>query len=238
MALSKREVVKQAQTLLDWRRQDRTRLDRLWEYIHNKQRFQWLPASPPSEVRRIADMSRVNVLGLVIDSVAQSMYVDGYRAPRQETESPAWSIWQQNGMDARQLGVHRAAVGYGLSYAVVLPGDPVPVIRGVSPRDMTAIYGEDDDWPVWALERRRSAVAGAALSRLFDEDMAYWISADATTQAVEFVSSEVHGVGHVPVVRFLAKSDLDDNVTSGCEDIIPLQGQVNLSTFGLLVSQH
>ncbi len=198
MALSQREAVAQARILLGFRAQDRDRLDRLYAYIHNRQRFMWLPDAPPNEVRRLAEMSRVNVLGLVIDSVAQSMYVDGYRAPRQETEAPAWDIWQQNGMDARQIGVHRAALGYGLGYAVVLPGDPVPVIRGVSPRDMTTVYAEDD-WPMWALEKRRSAVTGKTLYRLFDEDMAYWLSVDTLGDGVEFISSEEHGVGHVPV---------------------------------------
>ena len=237
MALSQREAVAQARILLGFRAQDRDRLDRLYAYIHNRQRFMWLPDAPPNEVRRLAEMSRVNVLGLVIDSVAQSMYVDGYRAPRQETEAPAWDIWQQNGMDARQIGVHRAALGYGLGYAVVLPGDPVPVIRGVSPRDMTTVYAEDD-WPMWALEKRRSAVTGKTLYRLFDEDMAYWLSVDTLGDGVEFVSSEAHDVGHVPVIRFLSKSDLDDEVTSEIEDLTHIQDQINMTTFGLLVTQH
>ena len=237
MALSQTEVVAQTRLMLGWRAADRSRLDRLYEYIHGEQRFLWLPSSPPAEVRRIADMSRVNVLGLVIDSVAQSMYVDGYRSAKQEAEAPAWDVWQRNGMDARQLGVHRAALGYGVSYVVVLPGDPVPVIRGVSPRDMTTVYGEDDEWPMWALERRRSAVKDATLFRLFDDDMAYWVSVDASG-STEFVSSEEHGVGHVPVVRFLAKSDLDEEITSEVDDLIPLQDQINLTTFGLLVTQH
>jgi len=237
MALNPTEVVDQTKRMLSWRAQDADRLDRLYDYIHGKQRFLWLPDDTSLEVRRIARMSRVNVLGLVVDSMAQSMYVDGYRAPKEEQESPAWDIWQRNRMDARQLGVHRAALSYGVAYVTVLPGDPVPVIRGLSPREMTAVYGEDEDWPMWALEKRRSAVSGKTLYRLFDEMNVYYAEADSGG-SVQFVSSEVHGAGVVPVVRFVAKSDLDEEVTSEIEDLIHIQDQINLTTFGLLVTQH
>ncbi len=237
MPLGQQAAIDQTKIMLGWRAAEQRRLERLYSYIHGRQRFLWLPSSAPAEVRRIAEMSRVNVLGLVVDSMAQSMYVDGYRAPRGESEAPAWDVWQRNRMDARQLGVHRAALGYGVSYTTILPGEPVSVIRGHSPRNMTAVYGDDDDWPLWALEKRRSATSGATLYRLFDDEMTYWMSVDAGNK-VEFVSSEEHGLGVVPVVRFLARSDLDDEVTSEIDDLISLQDQINLTTFGLLVVQH
>jgi len=237
MALNKQKAIEQAHVMLSWRSAEEKRLDRLYDYIHNKQRFLWLPASAPVEVRRIAEMSRVNVLGLVISSVAQSMYVDGYRAPKSADEEPAWEIWQRNQLDARQVGIHRAALSYGVAYATALPGEPAPVVRGISPRSMTVVYGEDDEWPMWALERRRSAVKGKMLFRLFDEEMTYWLSVDSGGKA-EFVSSEAHDIGIVPVVRFLAQSDLDEEVTSEIEDLIHIQDQINLTTFGLLVTQH
>ena len=237
MALSQSAAIAQTKRMLEWRAADADRLERLYGYVRNRQRFLWLPAAAPLEVRRIAEMSRVNVLGLVVDSVTQSMYVDGYRAPKTEEEAPAWSIWQRNRLDARQMGVHRAGVSYDVSYVTVLPGDPVAVIRGVSPRNMTAVYGEDDDWPMWALEKMRSAVKGKALYRLFDDTHVYYTQADSGG-GVEYVSDEAHDLGKVPVVRFLAKDDLDDEVTSALEDLIPIQDQINLTTFGLLVVQH
>jgi hypothetical protein len=251
-------VVEQTNLMLEWRRTDLIRLNRLYTYIHGRQPFLWLSEDVPVEVRRIAEMSRVNVLGLVVDSVAQSMYVDGYRAPKAKDEAPAWDIWQRNRLDARQLGVHRSALGYGVSYAVVLPGDPVAAVRGLSPRSMTTVYGENDDWPMWALERRQSAASGKTLFRLFDEEMAYWMSVPSSTITLdpthrspwdvygietyaggaEYIATERHGCGVVPVVRFLSKSDLDEEVSSEIDDLIPLQDQINLTTFALLVVQH
>jgi len=237
MALSQTAAVAQTKRMLEWRAADADRLERLYSYIKGSQAFLWLPAAAPLEVRAIANMSRVNVLGLVIDSMAQSMYVDGYRAPETADEAPAWDIWQRNQLDARQLGVHRAALSYGVAYATVLPGDPVAVVRGISPRNMTAVYGEDDDWPMWALEKRRSAVSGHTLYRLFDDEAVYYMEADSGG-AVEFVSSEIHDLGRVPVIRFLSKSDLDEEITSEVDDLITIQDQINLTTFGLLVVQH
>ncbi len=53
--------------------------------------------------------------------------------------------------------MHRATLKYGWSYTTVLPGDTAPVIRGVSPRNMTAVYADDaDPWPVYALQRKTS----------------------------------------------------------------------------------
>jgi hypothetical protein len=238
MALNQDEVVQQTKIMLDWRRQEAYLLDRLHAYVHSRQPFLWLPETAPREVRRIAEMSRVNVLGLVVDSVAQSMYVDGFRAPKQEAEDPAWDIWQRNKLDARQIGVHRAMLTYGVAYSVTLPGDPVPVIRGASPRNLTAVYADDPDLPMWALERMHSAVKGEALFRLFDDDQLYYVSVKGSGTP-EFISSDVHGQGKVPIVRFLARCDLDDDeVTSELDDLLAIQDQINLTTFGLLVTQH
>lgn len=225
--------------MLTWRAEEQPRLQRLHAYIHNQQAAGWLPASVPQEVRRISAMSRVNVLGLVVQSVTQSMYVDGYRVPKVADEEPAWLVWQANNLDARQTGVHRAGISYDIAYVTVLPGEPVPVIRGVSPRNMTAVYGDDDDWPAWALEKRRSAVKDKHLYRLYDDECCYWMEVDSTGSRVEYISSEMHDLGKVPVVRFLARADLDDEVTSSFDDdLIPIQDQINLTTFGLLVVQH
>ena len=236
-ALSKQEVIDQTKLMLGWRDAEMPRLDRLHLYLKGRQSFLWLPRSAPDEVRRLARMSRVNVLQLAVNSATQSLYIDGYRSPKAEDEDPAWRVWQQNRLDARQIGVHRAATCYGVAYVSVITGEPVPVVRGLSPRNLTAVYGEDDDWPVWALEKRRSAVKGRTLYRLFDGTHAYYVSVDGGGQ-VEYVDEKVHDAGHVPIVRFLSTCDLDDEVYSSLENLMTLQDQIDLTTFGLLVVQH
>lgn len=239
MPLDQKQVVEQARIMLSVRDDERYRLDRLHTYLRGTQPFTWVPSSPADEVRRLANLARVNMLELVVDSVAQSMYVDGYRAPKGAEDAPAWELWQRNRMDARQIGVHRAGLTYGVSYTTVLPGKPVAVIRGVSPRRMTCLYGEDDDWPMWALEKRGvEAAGGGQLYRLFDDEAAYWVSVRGAATP-QYVETRMHNCGKVPVVRFRAIDDLDDDDPRGeVEGLIPLQDQINVTTFGLLVAQH
>lgn len=238
--LNANRAVDQARQMVDWRNQERDRLHRIYGYLRGTQQHVWLSSSVPSEVRRMADMSRINVVKLVVDAVVQSLYVDGFRAPKANADVPAWDLWQRNRMDARQMGIHRAASAYGAGYLTVLPGEPVPVFRGVSPRNMTAVYGEDPDWPIWALEKRRTKAG--SLWRLFDDGAIYWIGEEPDGMGRSqwtFISSERHDAGVCPVVRFPDTEDLDDDGVRGeVEPLIPVQDQINLTTFALLVAQH
>lgn len=255
MALAENEVTRKVTELLEHRSAERRRLERIWLYLRNFELerphqqsiewnglgpLRWLPSDAPMEIRRLAALSRVNFLKYVVNAGTQVMYVDGYREPKAADDQPSWEVWQRNGMDARQVGVHRAALAYGASYVTVLPGDPVPVIRGVSPRKMTAVYGEDDQWPELAIERRRSATKSTNLWRLYDDANTWWVESDESDDArsMRVVKRQAHDVLHVPVVRFLPTIDDDDVIEGEVEPYIPLQDQINITTFGLLVAQH
>jgi hypothetical protein len=229
--------------LLEYRSMERTRLDRLHSYLRATYNFRWLSAGVPDEVKRISEISRVNVIRFIINSPVQSMFVDGFRSPKAETDEPGWDLWQRNRMDARQIGIHRAALAYGASYATVLPGKPVPVIRGASPRRMTVVYGDDDDWPEYALEKRRSIATAEGterktLWRLFDKECVYWITGSEGSNQFSLEKTDLHGAGVTPVIRYLSDEDLDEEVIGEIEPHIPLQDQINMTTFGLLVAQH
>jgi hypothetical protein len=176
-------------------------------------------------------------------------------AAKEADNAEVWNIWQANKMDARQTGLHRATFAYGAAYAVVLPGDPVPVIRPASPRHLTAMYGEDPDWPMWALEKLDSN----GLWRLYDEEIAYHLGVEKDPNSKSggtrfvFIDSEEHGLGVVPVVRFLDEEDLDADDDVPCEGgvfekvdvpmrgriapLMDIQGQIDVTTVGLLIAQ-
>jgi hypothetical protein len=237
--LSSQQAVDLVRMMVGYRDAERDRLDRLHAYVRDLQPLWWIPAGAPHEVKQIAKAARVNVLGFVVDAVAQGLYVDGYRSDRPDPD-PAWLLWQANRLDSGQVGVHRAGATYGAAYATVLPGVPWPVVRGVSPRKMTVVYGSDDLWPQYALESKRTD--DGELWRLFDEDHSYWVGeerrSDFGERQLSFVGSEEHGSGVVPVVRFLPEVDLDGDVVGSVEPLLHLQDQINLTTFGMLVAQH
>ena len=247
--LDKQGVVEQVSHLLGMRKAEAEHLDRVHAYWRGKQEYPVLPANVPREVKHLARMSRVNMLGLVVDVLAQALFVDGFRAPRAaENDEAVWDIWQANRMDSRQIGLHRAVLAYGASYLVVLPGDPHSVLRGASPRRLTAAYVDmDDEWPAYALEVRRT---GSRVDyRLYDDEAVYSLVDEfdgwrfdryELTDAAVLVESAEHGQGVCPVVRFRNHEDLDDDscLLGEIDPLIPLQDQLDFTTFGLLVAQH
>lgn len=234
MALTEKEIEFRARQLLDIRESERPRLDRIHAYLANEQEDLWLPRAAPAEVRELARISHVNFLDYVVNNVTQSLYVDGYRAKHGADDSPTWDIWQRNRMDSRQIGIHRAAVTYGAAYVVVLPGDPVPVIRGASPRNMTVAYGLDDEWPEMALWKRTDGTY-----RLLDETSVYdFVLEGDSGEKFRLLRTFAHSAGVCPVVRFRETDDLDTPVLGEVEPRFKLQDQINVTTFELLVAQH
>lgn len=251
MPLSPQRVVEQARILKGYHEAERAPLEMSRRYLKGIQRLPAvIPATAPRELRVMAQSSRVNMIRRVVESLVQSTRVEGFRSGNDADDLDIWAAWQANGMDARQEGLHRAAYTYGTSYAIVLPGDSYPVIRGVSPRDLTAVYGEDPDWPLWALER-----LGKGLWRLYDSEATYYIGEDRH-EDFTYIDTREHGLKVTPVVRYVDENDLDaeDEVSPDTglraataaemptrgqvAPLMALQDQVDLTTFGMQIAQH
>lgn len=246
MARSTAEAIEIARKLLIMRGTESQRLDTIQDYLRddpNRRDIGGLPAGAPADVVRLARLSRVNLMKYVVSARVQSMYVDGFRTPTSPDDLDVWAVWQANKMDARQIGIHRAALSFGTSYATALPGtrggEPMPVFRGYSPRQLTAAYGDDDEWPEFALIR-----LDAGKYRLIDDTTVYEITVEGDkSDGAMTVSPREHGVTWqgepvTPVVRYRETDDLDDPGRGLVEPFMPLQDQVNITTFGLQVAQH
>jgi hypothetical protein len=221
--LDKAEVFDAVKRLLVVRKSEAEKLDEIHAYWRGRQEYPVLPANVPREVRHLAQMSRVNMVALVVDVLAQALFVDGFREPRApENTVEVWDIWQANGMDSRQIGVHRSTAAYGAAYVLVAPGEPHPVIRGVSPRRMTAVYDPyADEWPAMALDVHEQG--STCYLRLYDDTHVYFLVDEVDTayrmveRAVELsedavlIGASEHGMGVTPVVRFRNHEDLDDD---------------------------
>jgi len=264
--LSAQAAADRANQLLDDQERARARLDPVRRYWKGRQRLPGIvPRSAPAEVREMARMSRVNICDIVVNALVQSLIVQDYRAAMPERDEddaelvdrslPAWQAWQANRMDKRHTGINAAAVAYGRAYAVVLPGRRGPLMRGVSPRNMVAWYADDPDWPVEALERR--PFTRSTLWLLYDDEAVYPLER-ARSGRLELVDDpQPHPYGVVPVVRFEPEDDLDeadepqsdaypgtgastpvDLVMGQVAPLVPLQDQIDVITFNLLVAQH
>lgn len=143
--------------LLSARRAESGRLSLIHEWVKNRVTDIHVPESATVEYRKLIEQSKFNILPLLISSLAQNLFVDGYRPAGRSDNAAVWQAWQANRMDARQAGLYRAALKYGYAYATVFPSDDgdagIPPITPWSPRRMTALYADpiNDEWPEYAV---------------------------------------------------------------------------------------
>ena len=265
--LTKEKLGEVAAALQYWRGVERPRLLKIRARLRDEVGDIYVPADASAEYRLLVEQSRFPVLPLARDALAQALFVDGYRptgpsgrAPSSEN-SPVWdAVWQPNRMDQRQKSVHKSAISYGFGYVTVLPGDPVPVVRPYSPFRLTAVYDDEinDPWPKFAmtvdhadalngtlgphrpaLDPMISSVLGSVKVRIFDATHVYTLTAERGQHLdLDTVRADEHGLGVCPVVRFLDSDDADGEVLGKIEPLIPLQRQLNQTTFGLMMTQQ
>lgn len=203
--------------------------------------------------------SQTNMLPLVVGTYSQAMKIDNYLASdTKDTAKGPWEWWQRNKMDARQTGLIRGVLKYGAAFTTVLPSmtpaaarrgpeKPGAFIRCLSPRQMTAMYGEpiewtpgetpaDDDWPTMALEIKGSMI------RFYDEEKVHFLGAKLVPQSAlgwsepiyqhpdnfDYLEGRSHGVGVCPVVRFRDRWDMDGEEQYGIvEPLLAVQSRIN-----------
>lgn len=230
--------------------QENERLERIdWWYRWRHEPIT-LPRTATKELKRLVDMSRVPWLGLVVSSISQCLYVDGYRSsldpvePDDAPPSGPWKTWNANAMAQRQIAVHRAALAYGQSFVSVLPGEDSEgkrsVLRGVSPRKMFAAYTDpaDDEWPKYVLRSDGRGVGKGFDLRLYDDEFVYTYEMASATSKPEFIGLRPHGAPVCPFVRYANQLDLDGRTDGEVEPFISLAARINKTSYDRLLTQH
>lgn len=225
--------------------------------------------APIKAIEGLAWAAQTNYLPLVVDVFSQAMKVDNYIASETRDTAKPWEWWQRNKMAAQQTGIIRSALKYGAGYAIPLPsltpqGVEQPPQRGafirpLTPRGLTALYGDpiewtpgvtpvDNDWPIVAMEINGNAI------RLYDEESVHFIGAQrvpnsstlgwkdpmyAQASNFEYIEARQHGVGVCPVVRFRDHWTIDgDEVMGIIEPLIGIQARIDETVYEGLVSQY
>lgn len=220
------------------------RLDFIRSWASGCQPDYMLDVDATSEKRALLKLAKTPWVGLVVDSFAQCLYVDGYRAEGSKENLPGpWRTWNANQWQARQVAVHRSALTYGFSYATALSGTALDgsdqaVLRGWSPRRCLALYEDSvaDDFPKYALILLQD---GRTL-RFFDDTFFYDVPMPHAGDFPEDlpISQVYHGTGVVPMVRYLNSMDLDGRVQGEVEKLIPVASRIDKTLFDRLLAQH
>lgn len=217
------------------------RLARFSSYHRGEHDSPYSPKQRSREFVALAERSKTNLVPLVIETLTDRLYVDGYRPETSEAavqDSPAWEWWQSNSLDARQKQVYKATAIYGYSYVQVWPGEGgTPVLRPYSPRAWYAHYDfMDDDWPVFAVRSSGKRVW------LLDDEALYVVddvSSDADAKPLfRTERTAEHGLGVCPLVRFMnAWPDEDLQPVGEVEKVVHIQDRLNQTVFDLLQAQ-
>jgi hypothetical protein len=233
-------------------------LDRVYEYVNGMRGWPAIPDGAEQEIQDLARLSVKNVLSLVRDSFVQNLSVVGYRDALAKENSTAWTSWQKNRMDARQVEVYRPAITYGASYVVVTKDDEVGALwRSRSPRQLLAVYEDPqtDMWPQYAFETWIDQSDAKPFRRgvLYDDAVMYPLefgevpvlprdrNATDVARAAgirDFGEPVAHGASQCPVVRFVNARDAEDVIVGEIAPLLTLQRAINTVNFDrLLVSR-
>lgn len=255
--LTERQIKDLVTQMWTMQQTDRRVLDEVYRAVTGRSGRPNVPEDSAEEIKDLARLSVLNVLGMVRDSFAQNLAVVGYRTASAEDNDPAWETWQRNRMDARQAEVHRPAITYGASYALVTPSKRGAVIHTRSPRQMLAVYEDPtlDAWPQYALQTWVTQKNAKPWRRgvLFDSERMYELDLGAVTDgdviegAAEKVptvsavdSAEKHravfdGDAVCPVVRFINGRDADDMIVGEVAPLMTTQRVINEVNFDRLI---
>lgn len=239
MTMNQKDVIELAQDRLipAWLK-ERERQKRFIDWAVGNHEKPFKPREANREYDALLEKSTVPLIGLAVRILRQGIEVVDYEPGIKEHKDQLWAAWNANRMRGRQKRLWRAALTGGLGYTLVLPGDPVPVIKIFSGKNMIAVYQdvEYDEWPMFAAEGT-AASSSKFHFNIYDEDAQYTLQMDPNGGEVSFIEFKEHGAGVCPVIRYMGETDDEGNVTGEVEPLIPIQASIDQSKFDLLMTE-
>ena len=191
-----------------------------------------IPNYATSEHRNLAKISETPFLSLVVTTVAQQLVAEAFRSARSVDTERISEPWLRNRMHSRQRAVYRAALSYGYSYVTAMPGDTGAVLRGRSPRDLYAVYGDvvEDEYPMYYL------LAKGSHKYVVDEEAVYILGDD--NGRIDYIEERRHNAGVAPAVRYSNQIDLEGRTPGEVEPYVQVAERINKTTYDRMLVQH
>lgn len=236
MVMSRADVLELANDVLipGWQ-QTRRHLDEIdkWHRWQPNELREMVPNYADNEHRALARISETPILSLVVTTVSQQLVAEAFRSERSEQETAqVVAPWLRNRFHSRQRAVYRGALAYGYSYVTAMPGDSGAVLRGRSPRDLFAVYGDvvEDEYPMYYL------LARGDLRHIVDEEAVYILGDD--NGKVEYIEDRRHDVGVPPAVRYSNQIDLEGRTPGEVEPYVQNAQRLNKTIYDRMLVQH
>jgi hypothetical protein len=232
-------------------------LDLLHRYYEGRSALPYVPGQASPELKQLVRIARTAWGGLIVDSIAERLVVDGIKSTIGGMDERAWAWWQANKLDARQAAIHTDALTCAASYVLVWPGASGPTIRGLDARDATGTLAGTD--PAVLSEAVYTWTAGGAQrATLYTPDAAYMFARPAEGGAVVpvhrgwleepdtvmvgpsadwvLLDAPEHGLGACPVARIANIPDLRGTGTSDIAHHIPPIDRITETALGRLTA--
>lgn len=191
-----------------------------------------IPNYASNEHRNLAKISETPFLSLVVTTVAQQLVAEAFRSSHTTETTAITAPWLRNRMYSRQRAVYRAALAYGHSYVTVMPGDKGSVLRGRSPRDLYAVYGDvvEDEYPMYYL------LAKGNHFHVVDEEAVHILGNE--DGRLVYIEPRIHDAGVSPAVRYSNQIDLEGRTPGEVEPYIQGAERINKSIYDRMLIQH
>jgi hypothetical protein len=204
------------------------------------------------EYKNLSKLSPAPIGGLIITSLAQTVYVDGVRRKDSQENMQVWETWQRNGWDAKQIALHRDTITHGLAFSTVrrdvdpLTGDKMAKMDAFSAKRMAAFYDDpNDEWPSFAIQAdpvyTKAGFDGQWTVTVYDDEALYYLSCENSGFDIDdwtYISFDEHGMGVPPIVQYSNRLDLDGRATGELEPVIPMLARIDQNTFDRLIVQR
>src|SRR3954471_8447976 len=189
----------------------------LWGWYHGEQDDPVVISKYRDQYQLLISVSRTPWARLVVDTIAERLHVQGFRAEGVALEQDAWRTFQASAMNADERLVYAEALITGVGYVsvggdgVIAPESTFEVTHEPAPgnrRQLAAalkLYPADPEWRLWVCELYRpdatyrwSAVADRALT-----PGAFPLDVMADQQRLEWIPNEPYvssnPLGVVPI---------------------------------------
>jgi len=233
------------------------RLSLLQRRIEGKLTRTWMPKNADAEYRDLFEKAKGPWLEFTRDAIAQGIRIDGCNS------DAIWTAWQKNGMDGRQNGVTRQAVGLGKSYLLVIPSSKVvtdeledgtivtreerdpdgpPVIRPLSSLSTFAYFSDPwNEFPDWTLTRVGPTKIGNYWQSkwiFIDDEALYRFTGDVSGFDGATLRVFEHGLDVTPVALVSNTLPTEGEPESSVERAIPIYKRIVDGTFALEMAQR
>ncbi|MGW6597903.1 phage portal protein [Streptomyces sp. NPDC055036] len=219
--------------------QRRARLKLLSAYYDGKhQKMMFSQLKYKSEFANLFDTWSDNFCGLIVDSVNERMFIDGFQmTDKQGGDKDAREIWQRNHLDAESNSAHLDAMIHGDSYAIVWGDeDGQPVISIESAENVVVQYRPGSRWDIEAAAKFYTDDWGR-------EYVTLWLPTGVHTGSGLAGSwgdyrTQPNPLGVVPVVPIPNRSRLTGPPISDLSVVIPLADAINKTVADALVASE